>query len=297
VVPGTSFPITRSFLRVTLNTAEASLGSTDYLFLFQIIEGVWLRELISGGHSISILARSSVANLIFGASFRDSAEAYSLSNLATLGAANTWSLIQLPNLAQWTASGSFPLTPGSAGYELIICLAAGSGVSNAPGSWLNTGNYGANGQSNFAASAVNSTFDLAFVQHEPGTICSTPIDLPFTDNLFASKRYYQKSFPYATRVGTATADGSVSCFNNTPTTTINLGVRNVPEMAKAPATTTYSYITGAANTITDANNGTSPTVTSVGLPGPSAPFINLTVASGLTSGNTAYVQYQADTGW
>ena len=97
-VPGTNFWITKTILRFQLTTAQASLAAGDTLGLTQSVEGIYNRELIGDVASLSLLVRSSVANLKFAAILRDGGSTKSLAKLCTLGAANTWTLFQLPNL-------------------------------------------------------------------------------------------------------------------------------------------------------------------------------------------------------
>jgi hypothetical protein len=105
VVPGTSFLITTKLKRITVTTAQASLGATDNLACYATVEGSNTRELYNDVHSISILCRSSVANLKFGLYLiTGSGTPYALGKLCSLGAANTFTLITLPNLPSMAGS-------------------------------------------------------------------------------------------------------------------------------------------------------------------------------------------------
>src|SRR4029077_17566790 len=148
-------------------------------------------------HSLSVLVRSSVAGLKFALALSDSAVTKTLVKLATIPAANVWTLLTFSNLPVWP-SGNFGALPGVVGYLLSITLAAGANlISSAADTWQNSSLFvGAPGMSNFAASSVNSTFDIAFVQHEPGPVCSTLMDKLFSQNLDECQRYYTKSYPY-----------------------------------------------------------------------------------------------------
>jgi hypothetical protein len=123
VAPGTNFRISQKYLALTLTTQQASLGVSDHWDLIHYVEGPNLRELINDVHSLSLLVFSSVANLKFGISIRDNATTKSLTKLCSLGAASTWTLVQLNNLPVFPA-GNFSLAPGAVGYEIRICLAA-----------------------------------------------------------------------------------------------------------------------------------------------------------------------------
>ena len=263
LLPGTNFAISRKFLRLTLTLGQTSLTSTSVIALTQSIEGPLLRELINDVHSVSLMVRSSVANLIFGFAISDSTGTRSLTNLCTLGAANTWTLIALPNLPLMPPAGVFPLTPGSLGYSVFITLAAGSAyMATANGSWVNTTAIGAPGQSNFAGSPINSTFDFGFVQHEPGSLCTTLIDKPWTQNYDECLRYFFKSWDYAVAVATTAANGAFINLNG-PTTSAMVGHWPFKKvMAKAPTVTCYSQTSGAINTVRDVTGATDRTVNS-----------------------------------
>jgi hypothetical protein len=300
LLPGTNFVITGNFLRITLTVQEATLGAGDLLLIQQAVEGPRWRELMGDAHSVQVLVRSSVAGLRIGLGLRDANQVRSLLKLSPAGLlANTFTLIPFPNIPIWPSGGGFTSAQGAFSYYLIISLACGS-TYTAPANdvWQNTNLLGALGQSNFCASPVNSTFDLAFVEHEPGALCTTPIDLSFLDNLQDCKRYFQKTWAYGTAVGTPTSANLVAALNITTTQCVNLGIRNLPSMAKAPTVTPYSYVSGTPNTVRDALTATDSTVASVGAPDVESPFVNInTSGTALNVGGACYVHYKADTGW
>jgi hypothetical protein len=294
LLPGTNFAITRNFLRITLNTQQASLGAGDYFFIGQNVEGPRFRELSSDVHSLSILARSSVANLKFSVALNSPDNSKSLVKLCTLGASGL-TLIQLPNIPVWTG-GNFSTAPGIAGYGLTICLAAGSTyTAPAVDTWQNGLFFGAPGMSNWAASPVNSTIDLAFIQHEPGAQCSTLIDCPFTANLDDCLRYFQKSYLYGTKPGTVTQAGARQIWLPSSNTAIFAPVSFVKPMAKTPTVTIWDPLSGSPNNYAYNNSST----TSASSPG----NVGDAGYSGFTSGGApvgpfyATWHHTADTGW
>jgi hypothetical protein len=295
VVPGTNFVISRALLRITLTAQQASLAATDGLQITNVIEGPMLRELIGDVTSLQLLVRCS-SPIKFGVSLSDSANAYSLVKLATISSANAFTLIQFPNLPLWTGSGTFPLTPGNVGYNLRICLCTGTtNMAAANDIWAAGNLYGAVGQDSFNTFPVNTTFDLIFVQHQSGPLCETMIDCPFVDNYDACLRYYAKSYPYSTAIGTASAVGHVPFF------VIQTGVASarayVPfckKMAQVPNVTIYNPLTGAINSVQD-NNSVNWTVSSVSRSVDCIDAIAMT--SNFTTQVFAYAHYVADTGW
>src|SRR5215469_9796215 len=200
VVPGTSFQISQAQVNIQSTTAEASLAAGSLFAFYQNIEGPVWRELANDVTSISLLVYCSIAGFKFAVSLRNGAQTVSLVKLCTIPSANTWTLITLPNIPKPT-SGSFPLTPGSNAYVLGVCLGSGTTFTAPSLDVWNTGNFlGAPGMSNLFATTGNS-FIIAFIQHEPGPVCSTLIDCPFEQNLRSCKRYYAKDQSYNVKVG------------------------------------------------------------------------------------------------
>jgi hypothetical protein len=300
LLPGTNFAITSKFLRVTLTTAQATLAAGDLLWLNQIIEGSRLRELISDVHSVSLLVRSSVTNLSFGMALRDQPAGpvtRSLVKLCSIPTANAWTSIPLPNL-NWSPSGIFALGPGNAGYTISLALASGTTyMSPANDTWQNGNFLGAVGQSNFAASPVNSTFDIAFCQHEPGAVCNPFIDIDLERNLDSCLRYYQKTYQYNVAPGTVTAAGERASWQPTANAQLFAPVSFLKPMAKTPAVTIWhplvanspnSYAYNASTALTAVNS-----VTSVGDSG----YCGFVSGGAPTAGWYALWHHTADTGW
>jgi hypothetical protein len=150
--------------------------------------------------------------------------------------------------------------------------------------------------SNFAASTVSSTFDIAFCQHEPGAQATTLIDCPFSQSHHECLRYFTKSYDYNVALGSVNSNGAVTC-----STVPNLGP-TIPilfkrPMAKAPPTIGgWSDVSGAAGNVRDRTAGTDRATSSalnVGQNGMGGFGLTTTNA-----GNAWYTfHYSADTGW
>ena len=297
-VPGTNYFITSKIFRTYVTTAEASLAAGDYLVINSNIEGPQLRELLGDVHSVSLLVRSSVANLKFGMTLQDSVGAYSLTKLCTLGSADTWTLITLANLPLWTASGTFPVNSGGIGYTFNIVLACGTTYTVASNDiWQSTAGFGAVGQDNFLATN-GSYFDIAFVQHEPGPVCSTLMDKPFSQNYDECLRYYFKTYSYAVALGSVTYAGANGGFYSSVAGAANGHGVYAKRMAKIPTITLYSPASGTKNAVTrgsDAVNvAASPVVSMVG----DSAFMQISSsAAAIPLGSNILSHYSADTGW
>jgi hypothetical protein len=298
VVPGTSFQISRSYLRYTLTTAQVTLAVGDALIPFlQYVEGPQWRELCNDVHSVSLLVRTSVAGLAFSVTLRDPpTPTKSLTQLCTIPNANTWTLITLPNLPVWP-TGNFTTAPGSVGYMFEICLGAGTTfTAPAGGTWQNGNFHTAPGTTNFAASAVNSTFDIAYISHEPGALCSNPpMDCSFTQNYDDCLRFFQKTFDYDIAIGTAAAIGQIYLMQITTTSLVS-SVRFTKPMAKNPAMTGYNQVSGAINSVR-LMNGSDYAISSFGGIGKSG-FGSVATATlpAVVAGMAGNLHYTADTG-
>jgi hypothetical protein len=257
-----------------------------------------LRELLGDVHSVSLLVRSSVAGLKFGCALRDAAATRSLCKLCTIPSSNTWTLIQLPSLPLWDAGATWNVQPGNVGYQLSITLSAGTTFTAPAADTWQAGNFTAPpGQSNFAAS-TGSTFDIAFVQDEPGSQCTTLIDKPFSGangNYEECLRYYQKTWDYGTAVGTVTNNGMLAFIAPQAQAAATGPHRFLKPMAKIPTVTLYNHTNGTANSVGD-NLGANHASASAGFTGVNGfPQINFTTAT--TAATTVWCHYSADTGW
>lgn len=298
LVPGTNFNITRTFLRCTLTTQQVTLAAGDYLTFYQAVEGPQWRELAADVTSISLLVRSSVAGLKFGLSFRDGGSTVSLTKLCTISSANTWTLITLNNLPV-PSGGTFSYGPNQVGYTLMIGLAGGTTyTATVNDTWQNGTFFCAAGQSNFCASPVNSTLDIAFVQHEPGAVCTTLLDKPFSQNYDEVLRYYQKSWNLGTSVGTGgSVAGFVSGLVPFGTLAYVVGIPGFQKpMVKPPTVAAYNSSTGVVNSIYNTSHATNHAVSSIAAGEKTISYVVLT-AGVPEAGDWLNFHYTADTGW
>jgi len=293
-IPGTSYAITTAFLRITSTTTKASLAAGDSIYLQQSIEGPMFRELMNDVTSLSILCRSTVANLKFGIALRDPTGSRSLTKLCTLGAANTITAFQLPNLPIWPSAGTFTAQVGSVGYLLSICVASGSTMTSPANDTWQSGNFfAATGQDNLAATA-SGVFEVFVVQHCPGSNTDL-MDKPFSQNYDECLRYYSQTYAYGTKAGTATFNGSNASFYCAQAGFAN-GYGVYPKrMAKTPGTTIYNPNTGTQSSAYDPGAGANVTLSGLAY-GNDLAFMQLS-ASGLAVGHQLIVHYVGDTGW
>jgi len=235
LLPGTSYRVTSQILTFQVTTAQAAApGGSDGFGFYQYPEGIAARELVNDVTSLSLMVFCNVAGLKFTVALRDGSGVYSIVYLCTIQTASQWTVIPLPNIPAFPSGSTVGLTPGSNGYNIFIVLACGPTLT-APntGIWNTTGGYvGAPGMSNFL-STVGNIFYCAFVQHEPGSVCTALIDKPFLQNYQECLRYYQKNTHYANTpcTGNWKLVGTLAATNSTQ---IRCLIRFTPEMAKTP---------------------------------------------------------------
>lgn len=299
VIPGYNFNFTNSFMQLGVSTAQASLAAGEYLIIYQQIEGSNWRELCNDVTSVSILCSCTVA-LNFSIFIRDNASAWSLVIPCSITAgqvSNPFVLLTFPNLPLWTSSGTFSQYPGAVGYQLGVCLGAATNLqTSTTGSWVNGGYLGYAGMSNFMANS-GATFQLRFLQHEPGPLCTTLIDKPFSANLDECLRYYAKSYNYATAIGTGSTPPGYLCYSQLGGFGQAMGSAFYPKrLAKGPSVVVYST-TGAANNALDWFNSVNRAVSSIGGGGGETGFAWLSTSDVPSTSRMMTFHYTADTGW
>jgi hypothetical protein len=134
---------------------------------------------------------------------------------------------------------------------------SGSNNQGAAGAWSSTVQLGATGTVNGVA-ATSDYFIMTGVTVLPGNQAPTAaqsmnVMRPFDQELLMCQRYYEKSYPYAVRPGTATGLGGAAIYYGASvpvTTTVGLGMQFIPKRA-APTLTSYGTTNGTAGTVWD----------------------------------------------
>jgi microcystin-dependent protein/phage baseplate assembly protein W len=300
LVPSTNFCVTSSYVRITSTKQIANLATADACVFYSTIEGSRLRELIGDATSGQVLVRSSVAPLTITFALRNTigTTKRSITKLVTIPNANVWTLLQIPNIARWASDLAWSITPGNYGYELLMCIGMGVGnasMSPANDSWQNGDFWGGPGTSNFFAGPVNSTFDIAYIQHEAGPSCGQLIDVNFEDNLRSCQRYYQKTYNYGQALAASTPDNGMSSVAPPSATYLVNPIRLQQTMAKTPTYTIYSR-QGVVGTVSFVQGNGNKTVTLGGVGENGVGWFSMATANNATT-DWAIYHYTADTGW
>ena len=202
-------------LKFTVTTVDTSLGTLDYYFAWQKIEGFNTVDLAFGTSgaktvTMSFWVKSSITGQ-FSAFLINQAETYSCAIPYTINTANTWEYKTL-TFSGATAGTWIGATNGT-GLIVGFGLANGTSLQGTPGVWTASGIYGSTGDVNWMATNGN-TFQYTGVQLEVGTQ-ATPFDWrPYTTELELCQRYY---FVYDSKRSLATV------FNTTDTQAAQIG--------------------------------------------------------------------------
>jgi hypothetical protein len=159
--------------------------------------------------------------------------------------------------------------------------------------WFTGNLFGAIGGDNFMANA-GATFDLGFIQHEPGPVCSGLMDLDFETNLRACQRYWCKGNGYGSLCPTA---GDWRQLGWWTSGTYGRALLWFPvEMAKVPTVTGYDHQT-TVNAIYLEGIGSIGLSNFSGIDTRGVGAINLSASQTSTQGSVLLGQWSADTGW
>jgi hypothetical protein len=214
-----------SSLLVTVGTADASVGSGDYVEIEQRIEGYNVADLGFGGVNastvtLSFWVRSSITgtycvNLRNGANNRSYVAQY------TISAANTWE--QKTVTITGDTSGTWT-TDNTAGLIVGFALMVGSTYQQAAGSWGSTSyGFGSSSQTNLMATS-GATFYITGVQLEKGSTATSFDYRPYPVEFSMCQRYYQ-----VVNTGSGNANGTGSPILTVP---FQVTMRAAPTMGQ-----------------------------------------------------------------
>jgi len=246
-------------------TALPSLGTNGYAAIAHYIEGYRAARLAWGTANavpitVCFWSNHSRAGLYTGAIRNAAADrSYVFSyTQATVNVAQ-WNIITIPGCTDgvWNYANSI-------GLALFFTQAAGTAF-NAPSAntWYSANYFSLAGQVN-NVQAVNDTCRLMSVIVLPGTQAPTAAQSPllmrpFDQELLMCKRYWQKTYDYATAPGTATQVGMVSNRSAGSDLYSYAGVFYFsPSMRAIPTVKSYSPATGAVDKVWNNASGDLP---------------------------------------
>ena len=264
-------------LKVT-SSAATSLGSTDYYYLQQNIEGLNVFDFAFGTASaststLSFWVKSSLTGT-FGGALSNSAANRSYPFTYTISSANTWEQKSVTIAGDTTGTW---LTTNGVGLRVDFGLGVGTTYSGTAGAWAATTYTSATGATSVVGTN-GATFYITGVQLEKGSTATSFDYRPYGTELNLCYRYYYKIFPQD--INSLLCTGYV----NSSTTALLSGsypvtMRIAPTALEQSGTASNYRI---ASAVGSANCSSVPTFSSItNLYGF---VVNFTVASGLTTG-------------
>ena len=271
-------------LKVTVTTADASIGATQTATVQQRIEGNNVADFGLGTASaktftLSFWVKSSLTGT-FGGGFSNAAENRSYAFTYIISAANTWEYKTVTVAGDTTGTWQ---TGTLTGLRVNFSIAAGSTYAQTAGSWSADAKYfGATGQVQ-VISTLNATIQWTGVQLEVGSV-ATPFERrDYGRELIMCQRYYQQVGQTNNTAFQPYANGFVSSSTRASI------IYNFPVTMRSAPTFTFN---GATNTYLSA--AVSVTAVNIDIASVYNVMYNADVASGLTTGN-ATRHYQNST--
>jgi len=220
----------------TATTADASLGSTQHVYLGQKIEGFNTADLGWGTANaqtvtLSFWVRSSLTGT-FGGSITNSAFSRSYPFSYTISSANTWEKKSVTIAGDTT--GTWVGATNGAGIQLLFGLGVGSSFSGTAGAWAAAGLMSVTGAVSVIGT-LNANWYITGVQLEKGSTATSFDYRPYGTELNLCQRYYYKAI-------TGTLFNQLA-FCNVRTTTSHYAFLQLPVTMRAnPSSVDYSGI-------------------------------------------------------
>ena len=197
-------------LKFTVTTVDTSLGTLDYYFAWQKIEGFNTADLSFGTASaktvtLSFWVKSSITGQ-FSAFLTNSSEVYSQPSAYTVNAANTWEFKTLTFTG--ATAGTWIGATNGVGLIAGFGLANGTSLQGTSGVWTASSVYGSTGDVNWMATNGN-TWQVTGVQLEVGTVATPFEHRQYGTELFLCQRYYINA-NYATTGSTLGMTGNIT---------------------------------------------------------------------------------------
>jgi len=260
-------------LKWTTGTAESSYDSDEYVYIAQKVEAQNLQHLNFGNSNakpvtLSFYVKSSVTGTFACNLYKADSTARIINKTYTISSANTWEKKSITFPAD-TDSGAGIANDNGLGFYVTWHLSAGSGAKGggSNGAWKNYGGLTdwADGQAtNAVVTTASATWQITDCQLEVGEQATPFEHRSFADELYRCKRYYQKSFNYATAPENSTSatnvsyNGGILGYSGTNNNGALTGFWQFsPEMRATPTVTKYGNSSSQWGYMSAPNSSTS----------------------------------------
>jgi hypothetical protein len=269
-----------NYLGVTSLSAY-SVGSGDYFFLRQYIEGFNFADMAFGTANASAVTLSfrvySSLTGTFGGAVKNSAASRSYPFSYTISSANTWTTISITIPGDTT--GTWIGATNGTGLAVLFNLGSGSTYSGTAGAWASANYIGATGNVNVVGTN-GATFYITGVQLEKGSTATSFDYRSIGTELFLCQRYYETtSYPSASQ-GLDTTQISIIWNAN-----FSSGQKYLVAKRAAPTVTLYGR-TNVAGAPSRTDNGAAITGTSTASSVSSTGFLSVSLGQTLTAYST-----------
>jgi len=236
--------------KITVTTADASIGSTQTYLFSQFIEGNNVADLGWGTANaktvtLSFWVRSSLTGT-FGGALNNSANDRNYPFTYSISAADTWEYKTITIAGD--TSGTW-LTDTGRGIGLRFQIGVGSSSLATAGSWTGTSSiFGATGATNLI-STLNATWYITGVQLEAGSVATSFERRQYGQELALCQRYYAKSYPADVTPGTGSGAGTALGRSTDATSSYTtIAQWSYPVTMRAtPSISLFNPVTGVAN--------------------------------------------------
>jgi hypothetical protein len=203
--PSVGFPFQYS-LKLDCTAIETAVAVGEYANICYRMEGYDFKRFEGETATLSFWVKA-VKTGIYCVSFTNNALNKSYVSEFTVNAASTWEKKTITLI--FNSGGTFLYTTGS-GLQITWAIMCGSTfqIATANKNTWQAGNYMATDAQVNGLDSTDNNFWLTGVQLELGSVATPFEQRPFAQELALCQRYYEKSYAYATAVGTATVAGA-----------------------------------------------------------------------------------------
>jgi hypothetical protein len=236
-------------LKVTVTTADASLGATQVAQIYQNVEGFNFADLGWGTASaqtvtLSFWVRSSLTGT-FGGCFSNDGNNRSYPFTYAISAADTWEQKTITVAGDTTGTW---LTTNAIGLRIYFGLGAGSTYSGTAGSWSGSLFLTATGATSVIGT-LNATWYITGVQLEVGSV-ATPFERrDYGRELILCQRYFVKETGYNAKIASRYGASLVYLSYTTP-----VEMRTTPTVANSATNWQVLNTTASENSTTSTVN-------------------------------------------